>query len=96
MAYRFKPSRAQKDAFIAEMAQLEAWVEGEGRAFHAKKALTGSVYFSISGQHYRVASHKPGVNFDGETCFHAAPTRAPMIAAAIVAGKKLNGRGFEA
>lgn len=93
MAYRFKPNRAQKDAYIEKIAALDAWIAGEGRGLHAEKALTGTVYFTISGARYRVASHKPGVNHDGEITFHAAPTRAPEIASALLAGKRLNGRG---
>ena len=93
MTYRFKPNRAQKDDYIKKVEALDAWIGGEGREFHAEKALTGSVYFTISGQRYRVASHRPGVNYDGEITIHAAPTRAPDIAAALLAGKKLNGRG---
>lgn len=96
MAYRFKPNRAQKDAYIEKIEALDAWIAGEGREFHAEKARTGTVYFTIAGQRYRIASHKPGVNYDGEITFHAAPTRAPEIAAALVAGKKLNGRGVAA
>ena len=96
LAYRFKPTRAQKDAYIAKIEALDAWITGEGREFHAAKALTGTVYFTIAGQRYRIGSHKPGVNYNGETTFHAAPTRAPEIAAALLAGKKLNGRGVAA
>lgn len=96
MSYRFKPNRAQKDDFIAKIAALEAWCRGEGREFYAKKALTGTVYFTVFGQRYRVSSHNPGINYDGETTFHAAPTRAPEIAAALLAGKALNGRGVAA
>ena len=93
MPYRFKPNLAQKDEFIKKIEALDSWISGEGREFHAEKALTGTVYFTISGQRYRVASHKPGINYDGEVTFHSAPTRAPEIAAAILAGKKLNVRG---
>lgn len=93
MGYRFKPNRAEKDIYIAKMRALEAWLDGPGRDIDAEKAGTGTVYFTIAGQRYRVASHRPGMNYDGEICFHAAPTRAPEIAAAIAAGKKLNGRG---
>lgn len=93
MAYRFKPNRAQKDAFLAKVELLDEWIASEGRALHAEKALTGTVYFMIDGQKYRVASHKPGINYDGEITFHAAPTRAPEIAAALLAGVKLNGKG---
>jgi hypothetical protein len=93
MTYRFKSNRTQKDVFIQKIERLSAWIDGEGRAFHAEKAQTGTVYFTISGQRYRIASHKPGINYDGEITFHSAPTRAPEIAAAIVAGKRLNGRG---
>ena len=96
MAYRFKPNVAQKDAYIEKIDALDRWIAGEGRAFHAEKALTGSVYFAIAGQRYRIASHKPGINYDGEITFHAAPTRAPEIAAALLAGNKLNGRGATA
>lgn len=96
MAFRFKPNRAQKDAFIAKVESLDSWIAGEGRSYHAEKAMTGTVYFTVAGQRYRVASHKPGINYDGEIMFHAAPTRAPEIAAAIIAGKALNGRGVEA
>lgn len=96
MSYRWKPNRAQKDAYIEKVEALEAWIAGEGRKFHAERALTGTVYFTIAGQRYRIASHKPGVNYNGETIFHAAPTRAPEIAAALLAGKKLNGRGVPA
>lgn len=93
MAYRFKPNRAQKDEYIAKIEALQSWISGEGRALQAERAMTGTVYFKVNGQRYRVASHKPGINYDGEICFHAAPTRAPEIAAAIIAGQKLNGRG---
>ncbi len=96
MGYRFKPNRAQKDEYIAKIEALDAWVHGEGLSFHAEKALTGTVYFTIDGQRYRVASHKPGINYDGEIMFHAAPARAPEIAAAIMAGTQLNGRGVAA
>lgn len=96
MAYRFKPNRAQKDTYIEQIEVLDAWIAGEGREFHAEKALTGSVYFTIAGQRYRIASHRPGVNYDGEITFHAAPTRAPEIAAALLAGKQLNRRGVAA
>ena len=96
MAYRFRPNRAQKDAFIEKIEALDAWISGEGRGLHAEKARTGTVYFTIAGQRYRVASHKPGVNYAGEVTFHAAPTRAPEIAAALLAGKSLNGRGVAA
>ena len=93
MAYRFKPDRAQKDSYIEKIEALDSWIAGEGRTVRAEKALTGSVYFTIAGQRYRIASHKPGINYDGEITFHAAPTRAPEIAAALLAGKILNGRG---
>ena len=93
MTYRFKPDHAQKDAYIAKIEALDAWITGEGRAFQAEKAATGTVYFCIAGQRYRVASHKPGINYVGETTFHAAPIRAPEIAAALLAGRALNGRG---
>ena len=96
MGYRFKPNRAQKDAYIEKMEALDAWINGEGREYHAEKAFTGTVYFTVAGQRFRVASHKPGVNYSGEITFHAAPTRAPEIAAAIVAGKTLNKRGMAA
>jgi hypothetical protein len=96
MAYRFKPNRAQKDSYIEKIEALDAWIGGEGRDFHAEKALTGTVYFTIAGQRYRVASHRPGVNYDGEITFHAAPTRAPEIAAALLLGKTVNGRGVAA
>lgn len=96
MPYRFKPNRAQKDEFIKKIQALDSWISGEGREFHAEKALTGTVYFTITGQRYRVASHKPGINYAGEITFHSAPTRAPEIAAALLAGKKLNGRGAAA
>lgn len=93
MAYRFKPNRAEKDAYIEKIQALESWIDGEGRALFAEKAQTGTVYFAVNGQRYRVSSHKPGVNYDGEITFHAAPTRAPEIAADLLAGKRLNGRG---
>ncbi len=93
MTYRFRPNRAQKDDFIKKIKALEAWITGEGRKLRAERASTGTVYFTIAGQRYRVASHKPGVNYDGEITFHAAPIRAPEIAAALLAGKRLNGRG---
>lgn len=96
MAYRFKPNRAQKDAFIEKVEALDSWIASEGRAFRAEKAMTGTIYFTIAGQRYRIASHKPGINYDGEITFHAAPTRAPEIVAALLAGKKLNGRGVAA
>ena len=96
MARYFKPNRAQKDAYAAAMRELESWIDGDGRALRAERAATGTVYFTIDSQRYRVASHRPGINYDGETCFHAAPTRAPEIAAAIMAGQKLNGRGVAA
>jgi len=96
MAYRFKPNRAQKDAFIKKIEALDAWIASTGREVGAEKALTGTVYFTIAGQRYRIASHKPGVNYDGEITFHAAPTRAPEIAAALLAGTQLNGRGMPA
>jgi hypothetical protein len=96
MAYRFKPSRAQKDAYIEKIEALNSWISGEGREFHAEKAFTGTVYFTIAGQRYRVSSHKPGINYDGEVTFHAAPTRAPEIAAALLAGNTVNGRGVVA
>jgi hypothetical protein len=93
MTYRFKPARAQKDSYIEKIDALDSWIAGEGQTVRAEKALTGSVYFTIAGQRYRIASHKSGINYDGEINFHAAPTRAPEIAAALLAGKKLNGRG---
>ena len=96
MAYRFKPNRAQKDAYIEKIEALDNWIASEGRALCAEKAMTGTVYFTIAGQRYRIASHKPGINYDGEITFHAAPTRAPEIAAALLAGKELNGRGVAA
>ena len=94
MAYRFKPNRAQKDDFIEKMRALEAWIAGDGRQYHAERAATGTVYFTVTGQRYRVASHPPGFFYDGEIVFHAAPTRAPYIADAIAAGKRLNKRGI--
>lgn len=94
MKYRFKPNHAQKNAYIEALSELEDWIAGDGKALRAERASTGSVYFTIKGTHYRVASHKPGVNYSGEVMFHAAPTRAPEIADALLAGKKLNGRGF--
>jgi hypothetical protein len=93
MTYRFKPNRSQKDSYIEEIKALDSWIAGEGRTVRAEKALTGSVYFTIAGLRYRIASHKPGINYNGEINFHAAPTRAPEIAAALMAGKKLNSRG---
>ena len=96
MAYRFKPNRAQKDAYIKKIEALDVWIAGEGRELHAEKALTGTVYFTIAGQRYRIASHKPGTNYGGEITFHAAPTSAPEIAASLLAGKRLNGRGVAA
>ena len=96
MTYRFKPNRARKDAYIEKIEALDAWVAGEGRELGAEQALSGTVYFTIAGQRYRIASHRPGVNYDGEITFHAAPTRAPGIAASLLAGKSLNGRGVAA
>lgn len=94
---RFKPNAAQKAAFVDSMAKLCLWIRegGPDGATNREQALTGSVYFTLNGTRYRISSHKPGRNFDGETCFHAAPHRAPEIAAALSAGKLLNGKGVE-
>jgi hypothetical protein len=94
MVYRFKPNCAQRNVYIRKMRALEAWLAGEGRPLHAERASTGTVYFTIGGQRYRVARHAPGFNASGDVIsFHAAPTRAPEIAAAILAGKRVDRRG---
>jgi hypothetical protein len=93
MKYRYKPNRAQNDDYIEKMESLIAWLAGEGREYRAERAMTGTVYFEVLGVRYRIASHRAGINYDGETCFHASPLRAPEICAAIVAGEKLNKRG---
>jgi hypothetical protein len=95
MSYRYKPNRAQKDDYIEKMKLLDDWLFNEGREYHAERAMTGTVYFQIGKIRYRVASHRAGVNYNGETCFHASPLRAPQICADLVAGKKLNKRGVE-
>ena len=93
MAYKFKPNNTQKALYIKKLAELDNWIKGAGVEYHAEKALTGTVYFTISGKRYRVGSHKPGVNYAGEINFYAAPINAPAIAALILSGKQLNSRG---
>jgi hypothetical protein len=90
---KFRPNAMQKDEYAQKISALHAWIFGEGQKFQAQLANTGTVYFNVNGVRYRVASHKPGVNYTGEVCFHAAPTRAPEIASLLAQGKKLNGRG---
>jgi len=93
MPYRWKPNSAQKDAFRSKAAELDKWLANEGAKYAAERAFTGTVYFTIEGTRYRVSSHKPGVNYNGEKCFHASPYRAPEIAQLILEGKTLDGRG---
>lgn len=93
MAYRFKPNRAQRDAHAHAMTALESWIDGPGRELNAERASTGTVYFTVAGRRYRVGTHRPGVNYAGEVTFHAAPTRTPAIAALLIAGARLDGRG---
>jgi len=91
--YKFKPNSQQKEELKKAIVALETWIENAGRDLHACRARTGTVYFWINDRKYRVAGHRPGVYYEGEITFHAAPTRAPEIAAALLAGKQLDGRG---